>query len=650
MTVYLVDKYEIIEDRVNFSWYTSEPSIAFKKNNFYFEYPGISLTEMSEDVIWSIFLSCFIPVLRDAHDDSDIVFKAPINYDLLTYWATYHKAKNINFTPIHKHNSRDAIEHEKIKNNRHGVLYGGGKDSLFALNALTNMYGFNDVVILSYIFPADESKINDLKKRRDSLMLKPLKESIGDIKQQVISTNIRSVVSTLYLNSFHIGLYSGTMLPACIYHEISFATFSYEYTHYYTHDSNGNCRPYFYGSRTEPNKYISEKISKILGRPFQLYNFNYPISEYFAFKAVSETYTHTMNALTMCEAITAPDKKYCMTCTKCAEYALYNLSLNKNPKDFDYNFFFQNSPYIKNIIDKIDSTTVHKWFNGLSFVLHYQSFKHVINKIDLQFSKSVLNADSFILLNKIKDAYGGTQYDDIENIHLEMIEQLAPPNKELYINELKKTGKISDSKKIDILYGNDLYSIDTTHNENIIEVQPQLEISKFIENILLPKKIPSDLTISTECELCNLTYENNNHEIIFGILDSGPLDKSRATITFKIPAQKNKAILGFKITNQYFNPSNKGRISYVFELNGTVIFETDAAIWAGSESFELKIPKSKNTILTISVVATKDCEAWNWGRSTALKINNISYTPTTSPIENYNFSGTHPAGTYNNIQ
>lgn len=626
MNEIIVNDFVLDGSKITFSWSDNSSNNPFRKNDFYFDYNGIALDNTDRNILWSVFLSCFIPVIRSAYESAIIILPFYSKDDIVKPWIEFHNAKNVHYiftgAPLNT-----LINSPSVSNNlNHGVLYGGGKDSLFTYNSVRDVYNIegNKHVVISYIFPASSSFGNDIETRRENFIFKPLRKIYDNCVIQFIKTDIRLSVKDEFLFAFHTGIYAGTCLPACLYHDLSFVTFSFEFTHFWTHTKENKESPYFCTSRPESNQHISKYLSKLLGYNFKFYNFNYPISEYFAFKEIVRKYSWSLPALTMCEGTSSVEEKYCYKCTKCAEYFLYNLSLGIIPVDFDIVKFFESNTYIEKIINKIDSESFDEsqmWYPGLTFVLHYMSFRHVLSKINARQLDGLIDEKHIKKLQKIIDTYGKDYTAEIESFHVALANQESPPELVKYARTLSKENAINNTNKISILYGNSTVLVDCDYKYQVSKINNSIEYNNYY------REYKSDIDSSIKTELINSLCKGQKRlskgELLFKIVDSAPIEGAFCSLNMTANKKPYPTDLIFTLENGYINKSNKGIISYVILVNDVIYKAFDMCDWGNNETFKLMIPKDCECKLEIKILSNKNTQPWNWGNASELKMKNL---------------------------
>ena len=375
---------KIVSKKIEIHFTSSENLPQFKQNSFWFEYPTVDAKYLTKEVGWHIALNVIVAKLGELKDNSIIKCEEEIPESLLRFLQIYNNAFHVDIQPIKKENNHDLffkkrndLEHRELSK-KPGLLFGGGKDSLASLGLLLET-GTN-VGLISYSFSYIGQVIQNEKRREENSAIKYAKEK--GINVDIIRTNI---VHLLAKSPLHFELYTSSVLPVLNARDYGNLLFCVEMCHYYT-STNGqvNKIPRFRRSRPEINRLISSHYKSNLGVNCNVLNLHLPISEYGTYLLLTKRYSELLPNLLMCEGSTDSKIKWCGNCTKCAEHVIFSLASNTkseiNPDDF-----FKNSPWILNkILPKLKEYETKKlgWFEGLTFIGHLDSFRHVLSKID----------------------------------------------------------------------------------------------------------------------------------------------------------------------------------------------------------------------------------------------------------------------------
>lgn len=433
MNIIYVNLPKLKFDTVIFSWINSKKVPFFKRNNFYIKYENINIEKFPLEYFWYCFLSIMIPIYKFC--DEEVVFKFPsdIPSDIAKLWINYHNATNTFISPLIESESKSIIKGD-FASGRIGILFGGGKDSTYALSVLNEIYGKEKILLLSYVLPYMDNIINRHDKRRDYYVLNPIKQKTGIKVQKIFSNFYSNIAESKYKFSTHIAIYLGPLLPVLLHYNISSITYSHEFTVYRTKYYGAKENYFFYNrSRPEYSKYVSNLTSNIINKSVNIVNFNHYISENSAFKVLAMRYHERLENLLMCENISEM-KKWCLSCTKCGTYVFYSMYYGNKYLEINLNDFFANSPYINKLIASSNSI-IHQrneynncpWVPEFSPGGHYESLCHVIASIDIFKARKVLLGKAYINFMKIKQRYGNKKHPIFESFIEPAFKKVSPP-------------------------------------------------------------------------------------------------------------------------------------------------------------------------------------------------------------------------------
>ncbi|MTI71475.1 MAG: hypothetical protein FH751_14610 [Firmicutes bacterium] len=433
---------EINKDTVRFFWSSNEKNPLFKKNNFYFKYEGLNIEKMPKEVFWNTFLSVMIPIFDLSKEDVLFIFPESIPSFLAETWIDFHSAANITIFPLSdkKVNLNSNSKVSKPKNSKVGILFGGGKDSSYAFSVLSEIYGIENTLLISYVFGYNEKAIARVNKRRENMVLKPLKEELNVKVQRVISDIQASLKNPKDIYRTNIVLFTGTVLPVILKYDISLLTHSNEFISFTTgyYDSNGSnvTKFNFRRSRPEYDNYLSERSNSFFKTNLSIKNINYFISGLVAFKLLAKRYPHVLKHILMCETIGNPNKKWCKNCDKCATYVLYSLYTGYEQGEIDIDYFFSESPYIKNILESTKNLEPNEdgnypWHPSIGYFGRFSNVMASIDPEDVRKRTSLKGFNNFMTIRK---RYGNKKLPIYESLIIPAFEKISPP----YAEEIKK--------------------------------------------------------------------------------------------------------------------------------------------------------------------------------------------------------------------
>lgn len=433
MNVVIVNIPKIHNDLIIYSWHSSRKVPFFKKNRFYIKYQDINIEKLPIEYFWHAFLSIMIPVFSFCNEDVLFKFPSPIPSNIAELWINYHDASNIFIQPLVEVSNEIKNEGNYLNKNI-GILFGGGKDSTYALSVLEEVYGQKNIVIISYVLPYMDNTLEKHDKRRDTFLLNPIKDKMK-VKVQKIYTNFYANLTDIkYKYSTNMAIYFGTFLPVLLHHKISLVTFSYEFLSYLTGPYNSDEINFYYRrSRPEYTKYVSDFTSKLIESPLDIVNFNHYISEIGSFKVLAKRYPEKLQDLLMCENITDM-KKWCFNCTKCGTYVLLSMCYGNKYMEININDFFEKSGYITKLVNRIDSSIYERnednnypWIEEFCNRFHYESHCHIVASINLEKCRELLSDKAYNNLKKIKDKYGNKKFPIHESFIEPAFRFVSPP-------------------------------------------------------------------------------------------------------------------------------------------------------------------------------------------------------------------------------
>ncbi|WP_144550542.1 hypothetical protein [Bacillus sp. X1(2014)] len=639
MTVLYVYEPKLKNDTITYSWNFSEDPGIFKKNEFYIKYQEIDISKLDIKICLEIFVSLMIPILRTYNKEVTVILPHEIPEDTVNYWLSYNEASNIKVFPtVKSYVSSNFIK--PLENKKIGILFGGGKDSLYAYKVNKELFGVENLLIISYVFPINYADIKRLDDRRDNFALNRLKEDGANI--QKVYTNLRSIFAEYsYFNTIHTQLYFSMSYPLYIEHGLSYLTYSYEFTHYWNLDEDNKEMFYFKKSRAEFDSFLSEYLSKRLGSSFQIFNSNYYLSENLAFKILNDRY-NALEELMMCEAVADPSIKWCMKCNKCGEFVLYSLANKHESNALDYNYFLSESDYINKTIintEKYNNSRNNdgnvSWYDGLIIGLHYMSFCHMIHSIDLDFWSTKLEEKALTNLRKLKGWFGNKSYEVLDSYLLGGLLAINHPYEKDIINILNEHAPQIDSDVIEILFGNSKVKIDYRLTYPLHLEDKNRFNNQYLSNTIINKTRPG-FHNCFEHEIKAYNIENKNEIDYFFQEDfrgysmyinkSAPNKGDCVEVTYFLKGLLEKksyeiqlALFSPYISNEYMN-----RFKYMVLLDNEQAIEEDISNWGNDNLINIYFnAKSKQHSLTIRIETLKNCEPWNWGKAAELVIKKV---------------------------
>ena len=427
-------------DTVSFVWRADKPMPVFNQETFYVKYEGMNIENYNIEVYWEIFLSTLIPIFNLSEEPVELIFPECIPIYLAETWINYHMATNVKITPLCdrtmiKENKRNSIQ----DNATVGLLYGGGKDSACSFAMFSELYGVENMLLISYVAPHDRNIFVKDEIRRKRLLLEPLQEELN-VKVQTVITDIRAVITDNdTAKHMHIAMFVGPALPIIIHYNLSILTFSYEFDLYWTScHTTGRKKFYFMLSRPEFCNYISERTNKQFCTDFLLINPNFSFSNLIAFKILANRYPYMIKHLLMCEDTSDIDEKWCYSCDKCAKFALYCLYYWRGEDLIDISRVLTQSPIFKRALSP----------EGLL----ENSYCNILASIEPEYVAQRVSEEAFAVFMALREKFSKWANPSFESFITPAFEKLAIPQ------------PLSDNLK----------NIITTYCPELNEVQPYL--------------------------------------------------------------------------------------------------------------------------------------------------------------------------------
>lgn len=402
-------------DTVSFAWHSDKHIHLLKAEKYYVKYEGMNIQGLNKEVLWHVFLSTMLPVFNLSKEKVELIFPVHLPAYLAETWINYHAAANVAITPLSNMIPiKPAIRKNKQSNTKVGLLFGGGKDSTCAFSMLSEIYGMDNMVLISYVAPMTRRPIADICQRRERLLLGPLRRDLN-VKIQKVITDVRTIIIDKdTTDQIHIALFVGPALPIILHYNLNILTFSYEFNCYYTnyHDSQEEMF-HFMRSRPEYCSYIAERTNKLFGTDHIIIDPNFSFSILVAFKILKERYPHMLKYLFMCETIADPNKKWCYGCKKCATMALFCLRYLKGEGLIDINRALAENQFIKNVLD--DNKLLPS------------AQSNIVMGIDLQLAREKLTEEAYKNLMALRDKFGHLENECFESFILPAFEKQNLP-------------------------------------------------------------------------------------------------------------------------------------------------------------------------------------------------------------------------------
>jgi hypothetical protein len=366
-----VNRPAVSGNRVDFHFSSSEPLKRVRGNSFFVEYPA----DISDLPVWVHYNAAVAYLLSEVGDTDrpcEVVLADPFPAPLAAFWRLYHDARQAVVAPLAGWDSLPEFRPPGGGGSTYGVLFGGGKDSLFTLTLLSQLVSKEQIRLISFTSNGDRSKVKDVGARRDELSLDKVRAHFGVGVERVV-TDVMSVFTHL-----HMEIYTAALLP--LLGGLDIVTFSLEYAHYFNRRPDGSVFFSFRRSRPELAGLLSSAYGAAIGRPFRLLSANYFVSELSSLKFLAATLQGRLpDLLMMCEATYDRGTKWCGSCTKCATFVLYGLHLGIVQDELPPNRFLRKSPWLEKVLERnADRVAKGEWFPELTPRFHFDSFRHVL--------------------------------------------------------------------------------------------------------------------------------------------------------------------------------------------------------------------------------------------------------------------------------
>lgn len=635
MNIVYLKRPTITNNRVNFSWASTSAINNCFFQDFYVEYPGIDLNESNISDHYNTALGILLSSFYKTDEEAIFMCEDEIPEWMASLWISYHSCDKVRIFPLEENSSKEIFRETKTTKKPHvGILFGGGKDSMFTLDLFRKILPNDKITLLSFTIPDLHVSLDELEIRRHKYALLPAMESY-DVETCTVRTNVRG----RFQNTLHIELYLACLLPVIRALEITDLTFSYEYCHYWAQSSSGREQLDFKRSMPEYTELVSRAYSRHLDIKLSIFNSNHCMTELSSFGYFVDSLKKKRTKIMMCESTGSTDKKWCCSCTKCAEFVLYSLFYGYDQKEININEFFKNSPYIKDVIFKIynlekmlgkNSNLNEMYFPKLTADFHYDSFRFVLSSFKGKVFDS-LEADANKNLAKLIEVYGkDANREDV--VYLDVLDKTWPAHYRETAKALVSAVVFSQDKApVEKRWGNEIvkYNNDFKRNLGILEA-PSTDAVVFSRYLIDANTVPP---VSNSYQRANCTngwnviplggFTKNKINIQFygdwisvSTSVSDPKRGDGFIISFIVdpPINKNLEELQLKIHSPYQNAGFEGRIGFQVEIENAKVYSQDVCSISGLVTISNDgLILDKEISILIRVEALKDCEDWNWG-------------------------------------
>lgn len=598
-------------------------------NDIYVDYYDIDISAVPMQVHYNTIIGLLLNHLIDLPLSTIVITEDMISEEIATFWTNYHDLQNVYFANVGDMHFEKSVQ--SSKKGSVGILYGGGKDSYYALDILSRNSQIDKVNLISFVIPDSHVNVKELEERRDKLILDAVsqKYTVDVIK---IKTNARAIIK-----GYHLELYFAPMGVLVWLNLFDYVTFSYEFCHYFIPDaSNEN-----FGFKRSQVNYI-QKISEFYSthlstRPLAIFNANQHMTELSSFGYLAAVNPDFYKTLVMCESTTDLNKKWCYSCTKCGEFTLFSMYYNLNQEDIDIDWFFGQSPWVLRAVENIKKMKQKGVFiKGTTFILHFDSFKFVLNKLkerNVEFNNlqakenfailaeyytelKTANEDGFYvdILNQV---YPKPLIQDTYNILKNYLpESQSPSEKTSGIGKLNFDAQVQPeflSRNVGISSSN-VYQILTKQKDfSIFNSDP---IDGYIENYHLNNVGISENEMDIKNSFYYIDIQINKNPLVKS--DGFELELELSNLT-----KQGYTYGTFLLEVPHYSQELSARFDLFIRVN-----KREEKILLSNRNTQVNLALSKeqkNPSVKISLFAKRDLEPWNWGKACKIRVSNFRF-------------------------
>ncbi|WP_386696491.1 hypothetical protein [Lonepinella sp. MS14436] len=625
---------------VTFHWYMDydHPNSV---NSIYVDYYDLDISSVPLDVHYNTIIGLLLNRLINSSIDAIITTEDPISKNIADFWIAYHNLENVYFSNL----SEKQVKKSNILSSSQdhiGILYGGGKDSYCALDVFKKHKDIKNITLISFVIPDSHVNVKQLEDRRDELILSPIAQHY-DVEIIKIKTNVRGIIK-----NYHLELYFAPLGVLAWLNKFQYITFSYEYCHYFIPNKE-QLEFGFERSQYAHIKRLSDfYTSEFSAQELSIFNANQHLTELSSFGYLAKNDSDFYKTLVMCESTVDKNQKWCCSCTKCAEFVLFSLFYHLPQTDIDFEWFFAESPWIKKVINELNKDGEKgRFFKGLTFSFHFDSFKFCITNIKMSgirfsnplaqehfdllvthyYDASIYNEDHFYIdvLGKIYPSklVLGT-YDILSNI---LPNTHSPLVKNTGLGKVKFDQNIQPQIKKLNPY---IVKEDLLHRLTVRNITPKFNsdpVNSYITDISIVtngKISESDLLLNTSEKYIDIYIEKNL------------LNKNDGyDLCFKIKVNNNSSYVGFKLNIPHFSKELDDRFFYSLEKD-----EKKLSVNTSQRNIycQMNIDKEHRDLgflpVKLSLYAKRDLEPWNWGKASRVRINEFELYDTQEKLKN----------------
>ncbi len=410
-----VEPYRLEGSRIYFSWTVDPTSDLFRNHEVFFEYVDIDLEKINSQTWYAMFFAHIAKAADESGAEWILHFPIVMSASHLLPWANYLELSNVYVAQDSFADAADLRGHEPRPNSDNdeapiAVLLGGGKDSMFTLALLGEIYGRKKVIATTLAHHPRNSQQHRI--RHQAQLIGPLIEQTG-VPTLYIQTSVRNCFSKrVHSRSSGLVLYFATLLPYLVTGTFRTITFSYEMTLLYVQNIGGIPVFAHERSRWESITRLAAALSDLYATRVRILNINSALSKHGAFSVLVRRYPEYLGTLFMCEATLDRDTKWCGQCWKCFEYVLMCL-IEKTPCEIDIDTYMAEARYIQNVFKTASGLKKHVetgnlcWSNTFGgHPVHYGTMCHSFAHLDMDYVRVTVSIPTAAKLESMKEWFG----------------------------------------------------------------------------------------------------------------------------------------------------------------------------------------------------------------------------------------------------
>lgn len=428
---------DIDGETVVFRWKQSAPNLAQHSNSFSFRYQGVDLHAFTPELFAEVFLGLQLRVFAASAGPVTIRFPFPVPRSIVTFWTAFHNAHHVAISPV------AAIDRYCVwvegatlppTGPSSAVFFGGGKDSMLAACLLAEIDGSDQVLLVQYVRPMerDPKLLAARERRQEKLMLRPAREALG-FTTRTVWTDLQAQFTPEGAGLRPgLELYTAGALPLLLAHGVRRAGFCIAWQSYSIKLLPAGERHYRYArARAEMLAAQSAHYRQAFGVDLEVTNYTLGYSSIAAFGILAMRYPDGLARIVMCNRARV-HQRWCYHCLKCAEYALYSLRFGIVDPRFDYNHFFEDSRYMRDIATYAETGVERSMFGNAPWQPFvgtkrgYQGICHAFALIDPAVITAKLSPTGLAHLLIGKALFGNCLFPSYEMVSASALATLGP--------------------------------------------------------------------------------------------------------------------------------------------------------------------------------------------------------------------------------